>query len=157
MTAATLACGASAKPRGGGRPQQFADSSASGRVQQVATGYSSANGLVGGLVGYAGSSPMQDVSASGNVSGGDTVGGLAGQVSSSPITRGSASGHVSGADSYSGGLVGRGDSSALTDVSAAGTVTAGSGSYHGGLAGYLYRSDVTRGHASGDDIEYFRE
>ena len=90
--------------------------------------------LVGGLVGFAKSSPgITESYSTGNVSGESDVGGLAGEASSSPISLCYATGALSGTSHYIGGLVGLSLNSSISSSYATGAVSGVS--YVGGLVG----------------------
>jgi UDP-3-O-[3-hydroxymyristoyl] glucosamine N-acyltransferase len=116
-------------------------------TRSYATGTVTATGnYAGGLVGYqVGSGTITDSYARGNVSGTHYVGGLVG-ILNRAVSRSYATGTVSGSGSYRGGLVGYlYGSFAINDVFASGSVNAGSGA--GALIGQNDGSSpISNGH-----------
>ena len=106
---------------------------------------------VGGLVGRATTLTINNSSSNAVVTGKNYIGGLAGYIySTSSIKNSYANGNVSGTSNI-GGLIGRHNSGTITISSsyATGNVT-GTNYYVGGLAGYIYSSNVSYAYASGD-------
>lgn len=123
----------------------------------------SADGSVGGLVGYAslntGShvASIRDSYATGTITAsGDRVGGLVGQINTSDLVtveRSFATGNVSSSRSIAGGAVGYWNSTngVLRDTYATGDVTATAGSFLAGAGGLIGYGDKTGGNES---VEY---
>lgn len=91
---------------------------------------------VGGLVGWATGSHIQDVTVSGSVSGNDNAGGLVGYNVNTSIEQATAAVDVNASGDYAGGLVGEnmGSNARISGSHATGTVVS-SGHYVGGLVG----------------------
>jgi hypothetical protein len=108
----------------------------------------SANMIVGGLIGNGNSATITNSMNSGNVSGSSVVGGLIGVGNSATITNSMNSGNVSGSSGV-GGLIGVGIYATITNSMNSGNVSA-SGWYVGGLIGEGDSTTITNSTNSGN-------
>ena len=112
------------------------------------------NGLFGVVDGTSSANIIQNINLeSVQVTGYNYTGGLVGRMDSSTISNSSARGAVTGDGDNTGGLVGLVYSSTISNSAASGTVE-GSRGYIGGLVGYAVSSPINNSSASGAVTDY---